>query len=119
MLIKNVCLRRPLSLSNSTHEALEEALQGLERLYGKRLVKVVLFGSHARGDAHPESDVDLLVVLKGAFRLYDEVKRTSPLVMDILLKYGLPLSLLHFSEQQYQDPLHPLMMNVHREGVTL
>jgi len=26
-------------------------------------VKIVLFGSHARGEAHPDSDVDLLVVL--------------------------------------------------------
>ncbi len=26
-------------------------------------LRLVLFGSHARGDAHPESDVDLLVVL--------------------------------------------------------
>ena len=25
--------------------------------------RVILFGSHARGDAHPDSDVDLLVVL--------------------------------------------------------
>jgi uncharacterized protein len=26
-------------------------------------VKIILFGSHARGDAGPESDIDLLVVL--------------------------------------------------------
>ena len=25
-------------------------------------VQIILFGSHARGDAHPQSDVDLLVV---------------------------------------------------------
>ena len=25
-------------------------------------IQIVLFGSHARGDAHPQSDVDLLVV---------------------------------------------------------
>ena len=24
-------------------------------------VQIILFGSHARGDAHPQSDVDLLV----------------------------------------------------------
>jgi predicted nucleotidyltransferase len=28
-------------------------------------LKVVLFGSHARGDAGPDSDVDLLVVMQG------------------------------------------------------
>jgi predicted nucleotidyltransferase len=25
--------------------------------------KIILFGSHARGDAHPDSDVDLLIVM--------------------------------------------------------
>ena len=29
-------------------------------------VRIILFGSHARGDAHDESDVDLLVVLQEA-----------------------------------------------------
>ena len=28
-------------------------------------LRIVLFGSHARGDARPDSDVDLLVVLPG------------------------------------------------------
>jgi predicted nucleotidyltransferase len=30
---------------------------------GFRPLRVILFGSHARGDANPQSDIDLLVVL--------------------------------------------------------
>jgi predicted nucleotidyltransferase len=32
--------------------------------YGDRVADVRLFGSYARGDAHEESDVDVLVVLR-------------------------------------------------------
>jgi predicted nucleotidyltransferase len=39
--------------------------QALEDLLGPSLVSVVLFGSAARGDAHPHSDIDLLVVAEG------------------------------------------------------
>lgn len=35
----------------------------LQRLYGNRLAKVILFGSYARGDFREESDIDFLVVL--------------------------------------------------------
>jgi uncharacterized protein len=41
----------------------EEAARRLDAAYGDRLQEVVLFGSWVRGEAHEESDVDLLVVL--------------------------------------------------------
>lgn len=44
--------------------------------FGARLREVVLFGSWARGDAHEESDVDVLVVVDGL----DETERRE--VMD-------------------------------------
>ena len=41
--------------------------QSLKTLYGEQLDKIVLFGSQARGDATPESDIDILIVLKNPF----------------------------------------------------
>src|SRR6266516_4203797 len=40
------------------HQIAREVAGDLRRLYGDRLSSVVLFGSWARGDAHPESDID-------------------------------------------------------------
>jgi uncharacterized protein len=37
----------------------------LEARFGERLREVVLYGSYARGEAHPDSDVDVLVVVDG------------------------------------------------------
>lgn len=53
--------------------------------FGARLREVVLFGSYARGEAHEESDVDVLVVVDGLteherlelFRLASEVDSAS------------------------------------------
>ena len=54
------------------HEAVRHRIQELvdrivERFHPER---IILFGSHARGDAGPDSDVDLLVVMpvKGSKR---------------------------------------------------
>jgi|SRR5579863_9874350 len=38
--------------------------KALDAMYGNRIERVVLFGSRARGDAHPGSDYDLAVFLR-------------------------------------------------------
>ena len=37
----------------------------LAEAFGERLKGVVLYGSEARGDSEPDSDIDVLVLLKG------------------------------------------------------
>ncbi|MDO8672161.1 MAG: nucleotidyltransferase domain-containing protein [Dehalococcoidia bacterium] len=44
---------------------LEQAVESLRRGLGEDLIAVVLFGSRARGDAHEDSDWDLLVIAEG------------------------------------------------------
>jgi predicted nucleotidyltransferase len=55
----------------------------LERLYGARLKRVLLYGSRARGDHAPDSDYDLLVVLEGPVDFWPELKRLAELSGDI------------------------------------
>ena len=47
-----------------------------EKLYGERLVKMLLYGSQAREDAEFGSYIDVLVVLKGPVNPGEEIKRT-------------------------------------------
>jgi len=69
-------------------EAYKEELAGM---LGPRLVSVVLFGSAARGEFSPGSDIDLLVVAEGLpasrrdrHRLLLEVEeRLEPMVVDL------------------------------------
>jgi predicted nucleotidyltransferase len=84
--VEEAIARRPdpeLSRPSSRFDADEiskAVADDLRRLYGDRLRRVILFGSWARGDAHPESDVDLLVVLDGVGSPWEELERMDSIL---------------------------------------
>jgi len=55
----------PLGLQ-SQRQTLTQCLEAMNRVLPVR--EVYLFGSHARGEARPDSDVDLCIVAEGAER---------------------------------------------------
>ena len=88
----------------------------LQELYGPRLKDVILYGSYARGDASAESDVDVMVVLKGEILPGREIDRMIDLITDLNLKYGSLLAVVPVSEEKYLRVNSPLLLNVRREG---
>jgi len=56
---------------------LKELRTRFERLYGERLLNMVLYGSQARGDADAGSDIDVMVVLDGTVDPCLEIARTE------------------------------------------
>ena len=89
----------------------------LEVMYGARLVHLVLFGSHARGDADPGSDIDVLIVLYGEVNPGEEIKRTGGIVSELSLENDVVISCIFMDEDRYLHRNGPLLRNVRREGI--
>lgn len=102
-----------------TADLLREVKQRLRALYGDRLVEIVLFGSTARGDDRPESDIDLLVVLKEPVDRAEEYKCLSKLVVDLMATNGEFVTPVVMDEATYRYGDWPLLRNVREEGVLL
>jgi predicted nucleotidyltransferase len=98
-------------------EILKEFRQEIEKLYGKRLKDVILYGSWARGEATEESDIDLLIVLEGKVIPGKEIDRMIDIITEINLKYGVLLSIFPVSEEEYSTLNSPLLINVRKEGM--
>ncbi len=54
--------------------------EDVKQMYGDRLRAVVLFGSWAREDSNPESDIDLLIVLDRVESPWEELRRMEPVL---------------------------------------
>ncbi|RMF30905.1 MAG: HEPN domain-containing protein [Chloroflexi bacterium] len=103
-------------LGEQERRLLKTFLARLEQLDGGRIRRVILFGSRARGDAGPWSDVDVVVV--GTV----DREALQRAVADLEAKAGLTLSLLCWSPEEYrrQQRLRmPLYVNLRREGIEL
>jgi len=93
-----------------------DVAQDLRRLYGDRLRKVVLFGSWARGDAHPESDIDVLVVLDRVDSWWKEHERMSETLYRHSLDNDTVVSAYVVSERDYAVAQRPVLARVRSEG---
>lgn len=107
------------SIPSETRETLRWATQSVRDLYGDRLQYLLLFGSYARSEARPGSDVDLLVVLDGPVRSYDEAKRTSRIATRAAAYRDAALSFTHLSVEDFSDHRRPLVRTVREEGIDL
>lgn len=76
-----------VSLSPPTQNLLIQLRDTLQAFYRERLHRVMLFGSYARGEARPDSDMDILVVLKGVVSPGREVAKVSGYLADLSLEY--------------------------------
>lgn len=98
-------------------QVLLDVRRGLQSLYGDRLAQLILSGSRGRGDARPDSDYDVLVVLRGLVDPNEESLQTSDLLGNISLENDIVLTCIFMSEPEFEKRQSPLLINVRREGV--
>ncbi|MCC3416120.1 MAG: nucleotidyltransferase domain-containing protein [Microcoleus sp. PH2017_29_MFU_D_A] len=106
-----------MKINDKLKTILAELRSHFELLYGDRLTQMVLYGSQARGDAHPDSDIDVLVVLKAPVQVGEEIDRTIPIVANLSLANDVIISCLFMNEERFTNYQGPLLRNIRREGI--
>ena len=103
-----------------TKKALDIFVEKVKENEGDNLLKIVLFGSVARGEANKDSDIDVLVILNECN--YEKSREISDISVDVMQGMDfddnayiqvLPISL----ESSKGLGFYALMHNVNREGV--
>ena len=95
-------------------------VQTLLEQFGERVKMIVLFGSRSRGEAHPDSDHDIFVVIEDLPQdpLARQREVMAPLLPQLL---HLPerLSLIAKTPDELASELTPLVVDVCVDGISL
>lgn len=83
--------------------------------------EAILYGSEARGDARPDSDIDLLVLVDGNHLSIEEEDRIIAPLYDIEIDTGVQINARVLLKKAWKDiPFRtPFHINVMKEGIVL
>ena len=106
----------------TTRNLLDQYTEILQKIYGKHLKKVILYGSYARGDYRDDSDIDIMILTSMS---EDEIRIIENQVYDIAYDYQLSDNIMISVNIKNADHFHywlgalPYYDNVEKEGVVL
>ncbi len=89
----------------------------LERHYGPRFKGLILYGSVARKQSGPLSDIDLLVLLSKPFDYFTELRRIVEVLYPIQLESERLISAKPVPLDEFEQGSIQLYRNARREGI--
>lgn len=98
---------------------LKEVMQAYKNVYGNKLVKVVLYGSYARGDYDEESDINIAGIVKDKrSNIQKLAKILLKIINDINLKYDVLVSCISIPYDEFIEYRNylPFYKNIRKEG---
>lgn len=101
---------------------MEQYVSEIKKIYGLHLRKVILYGSYARGDFRPDSDVDIMILLDITdMELKNYGDQLTYMTFDFNLDHDLDIKPIAKSEAHFQMWVnnYPFYENINKEGVVL
>lgn len=109
-------------MSYALKNLMEKYVEEIRKIYGSHLRKVILYGSYARGDFHPDSDIDIMILLDITdLDLKEYGTKLSYMTFDFNLDHDLDIKPIAKNEEHFKKWLdnYPFYANVNKEGVVL
>lgn len=98
-------------------QVVEEFRTGLRDAFADDFRGLILYGSHARGDADLGSDVDVLVLFADAEASKAAGDTVRDVAYDLLIAHGELVSATPMVEMDYRRGRSPFFLNVKSEGI--
>lgn len=100
-------------------EVLKEVKEILKEIFGNRLKRIILFGSHARGEAVEGSDIDLMILLKDMTDPIAELEKCFEEIHQLDYSYDILISIIPIDTDQYETRRLPIIRAAKKEGIVV
>ena len=101
---------------------MKQYVDRVKKIYGSHVRQISLYGSYARGDFRPDSDVDIMILVDLAeLELKAYAQQLSYMMYDFNMDNDLDIKPIAKSEAHFKKWIvnYPFYSNVHKEGVVL
>jgi len=93
--------------------------QELVQHYGAKFKALILYGSAAREQLTPQSDIDLLVLLESPLDYFKELRTLVDLLYPIQLEATYWISAKPAATEEFEQGLTQLYRNIQQDGILL
>lgn len=97
---------------DSVRQIIQETLHG-------RVEEIYLYGSHARGDARTDSDIDILIIIDHEPSYLALLEEIGPKISALSLQYDVVISPAFVSKQRFDQDDIPFLIHVKREAIAI
>lgn len=109
-------------MSQSIQCLIEQYIAEIQKIYGSHLRQIILYGSYARGDFRPDSDIDIMILLDiSDLELKAYSQKLAYLTYDFNLDHDIDIKPIAKCETHFKKWLenYPFYANIQKEGVVL
>lgn len=111
-----------MQTKQSVENIVAQLCLGIASLFPQDHIEAILFGSYARGDADPDSDVDILFLVDASRQEISACNwQIGDLAADFLLEHGIMVSPIVENREYFSanSDVLPFYRNIVREGVRM
>ena len=103
-------------------DLMQQYIEEVKKIYGTHICRIILYGSYARGDFRPDSDIDIIILLDMTdLDLKSYSQQLSYMTYDFNMDHDLDIKPIAKSEEHFKQCCenYPFYANINKEGVVL